>query len=1139
MLRDNGQRVRAFRAGSRGVLVAFTLLLLCPSAARGQLNENCTVSVLNRTVRVNPDGTWVLPNIPANFGPVKARATCVKDGVTTSGESEFFTVAADGSVDIPRIVLGSVSQVPTSLVVAPATLSLTTAGQTTQLSVVAAYPDGSTRNVTAAGAGTSYTTSNPAIATVSPDGVVTAVGSGTVVIQATNDGAAGIVRAGVVLSNLDSDSDGIPDEAEVSLGLDPRNPVDAQEDFDRDNLINLREHALGSNLRNPDTDGDDLPDGDEVNRHQTNPVLADTDGEGVPDGVEVRTGSNPLDPNSLNLAKALRSIEVTPARFTLVVNTIVGEASRQLTVTGNLIDGKTKLNLTARSRGTNYNSSSLTVANFGGADGLVFGGGDGTATITALNNGFTATSRVTVSSFAPAALSFVAIPGFANNVDVAGNFAYVAAGSAGLQVVDVTDRRAPRIVGALDTPGNANDVRVVGNRAYVADGASGLRVIDVSNPAAPAPLGALDTFGGANDVVVVGDRAYVADGASGLQIIDVSDPRAPARLGVFDTPGTARGIDVSGNVAVVADGGSLRTVDVSNPASPAALGSVSTTDARDVAVDGNVAFLADNSGSLKTIDISNPAAPRLLASTTQSLGGILLDVVKAREFVLGADVFFVNGVPIVNVANPASPVARARLDFPARDDNGTGVAVDNSFVYLTADQSIQDNGVSGNSRLYIGQYLAAEDRAGVAPSASVTSPAAGATVIAGTKIPVTVTAADDVQVAAVDLLANGQAVSTDSSAPYQFELTVPSGVTSLALSAAAVDIAGNVGVSPEVRLSVIADPLTTVTGRVVDKSASPLAGANVSTLGRAAVTGPDGTFSIAGVPTVQGNLAVSASFTQPDGRKLVGSSAAFPPVPSGTTSVGDIVASNCLPAPSVYYGYNPNSQGGVILLGFEDNTTYEIINLGNNTAVSSGTLNKGQSRRIELGAVRHFKVAASAQMSVYLGHDCCNFGGSFNYPAADGVSHVGREFTFVIPVLSGSNEFVIFAHEAATVTIRGANGNTVTTQSLAQNGYWRVNGPPLAAGTTYNVTSTGNIALQSSAGNGNAAITSASGRDVGRSFLFATYNWSGGAFAVYAYEDTTFTLTNLDTGQVLENNRTLGVGQRYFRAGLGRNPWKL
>src|SRR5688500_1313997 len=66
-----------------------------------QLDDRCIVSVLNRNVRVKADGTWVLPNIPANFGLVRARATCVFEGLTVSGESAPFLVSANGSVDVP------------------------------------------------------------------------------------------------------------------------------------------------------------------------------------------------------------------------------------------------------------------------------------------------------------------------------------------------------------------------------------------------------------------------------------------------------------------------------------------------------------------------------------------------------------------------------------------------------------------------------------------------------------------------------------------------------------------------------------------------------------------------------------------------------------------------------------------------------------------------------------------------------------------------------------------------------------------------------------------------------------------------------------------------------------------------------
>src|ERR1700739_4437059 len=104
---------RRFRRWWPTIGVCVTALWLSPRA-EAQLNQNCTVSVLNRTVQVNADGSWVLPNVPANFGQVKARATCIQNGVTTFGESAFFTIPSNGVVNLPHIVLGNNSLIPAS-----------------------------------------------------------------------------------------------------------------------------------------------------------------------------------------------------------------------------------------------------------------------------------------------------------------------------------------------------------------------------------------------------------------------------------------------------------------------------------------------------------------------------------------------------------------------------------------------------------------------------------------------------------------------------------------------------------------------------------------------------------------------------------------------------------------------------------------------------------------------------------------------------------------------------------------------------------------------------------------------------------------------------------------------------------------
>src|SRR5713226_7405609 len=293
-----------------------SILLLCASrGALAQFNENCTVSVLNRNVRLNPDGSWVLPNIPANFGAVRARVTCMVGGQTISGQSDPFTVPPNGVVNLPHVVFGQTTPIPTSLALTAPTHTLTQVGATVQLAVSAQYSDGTTKDLTLASTDTQYTISNAAIATVSGDGLVQAIQSGTVLIQATQEGASGLISIQVVLSG--ASHGGIPDSWAIANGLDPNDPVMPSEDPDRDGLTNLQEFQLGTDPHNRDTDGDGLTDGDEVNLYHTNPLLADTDGDRIPDGVEVRTGTDPLNPNSYDLRAATASSIITPSSFVL------------------------------------------------------------------------------------------------------------------------------------------------------------------------------------------------------------------------------------------------------------------------------------------------------------------------------------------------------------------------------------------------------------------------------------------------------------------------------------------------------------------------------------------------------------------------------------------------------------------------------------------------------------------------------------------------------------------------------------------------------------------------------------------------------------------------------------------------------
>jgi len=71
---------------------------------------------------------------------------------------------------------------------------------------------------------------------------------------------------------VDNDADGMDDEWETAVGLDPTDGADGSSDADGDGLINAWEHQAG-----------------------TDPLSIDTDGDEYADSVEISGGTNPTD----------------------------------------------------------------------------------------------------------------------------------------------------------------------------------------------------------------------------------------------------------------------------------------------------------------------------------------------------------------------------------------------------------------------------------------------------------------------------------------------------------------------------------------------------------------------------------------------------------------------------------------------------------------------------------------------------------------------------------------------------------------------------------------------------------------------------------------------------------------------------
>ncbi len=95
-------------------------------------------------------------------------------------------------------------------------------------------------------------------------------------------------------SNPDTDGDLILDGWEIDNSLNPLNASDAALDFDSDNLTNLDEFLYDADPNKSDSDDDELPDGMEVQFYGTDPTNQDSDYDLMPDGWEVEHSLDPL-----------------------------------------------------------------------------------------------------------------------------------------------------------------------------------------------------------------------------------------------------------------------------------------------------------------------------------------------------------------------------------------------------------------------------------------------------------------------------------------------------------------------------------------------------------------------------------------------------------------------------------------------------------------------------------------------------------------------------------------------------------------------------------------------------------------------------------------------------------------------------
>ncbi|MEJ0001929.1 MAG: alpha/beta hydrolase [bacterium] len=326
-----------------------------------------------------------------------------------------------------------------------------------------------------------------------------------------------------------------------------------------------------------------------------------------------------------------------------------------------------------------------------------------------------------VMAVAPSVLAAGAALAGPNSISVSGHYAYLTANTSnGLETIDISNPAVPVHASALIHDNDRvqlfspKSVFVSGQYAYVVSYSNNLQVVDISDSSAPRIVGTLTGAPNLTSpvaVAVAGDYAYiVARNSNCLVVVNISDPVSPSYVtSRFFGPLTVpTALAVSGHYAFVTtvllggDAGSLQVLDISNPAAPAQLNLLNDgmngailSNPTSVAVSGNYAYVTSTSGhqGLEIVDISDPADPihkgkimngddgaRILSPKGVAISGHYAFIASASS----------SAFEVVDVSDPTRPVhAGALLDGEggAALSSPDGIVVVGQYAYLSVDGS--------------------------------------------------------------------------------------------------------------------------------------------------------------------------------------------------------------------------------------------------------------------------------------------------------------------------------------------------------------------------------------------------------------------------------------------------------------------
>lgn len=236
-----------------------------------------------------------------------------------------------------------------------------------------------------------------------------------------------------------------------------------------------------------------------------------------------------------------------------------------------------------------------------------------------------------------------------------------------------------------NSTGEVKGVLPEGDLVYLADGSGDLKILDISDAKNPGLLSSLSLNGRSYVIEKKDNYLYILPDTREVHIVDVSDPAHPVRVSSAPISNIPRTMTLYGNYIYVVThyGDRLEIINISNPLAPI---HVSTSSVAllarpySITADGSYVYISAENGNLEIWDVRNPTTPVRISSV--GIGGKSSGMTKTGQYLYAA-VDNNQGIKIINVSNPASPVVAASYKYGTdAEEDPVDIAIEGSKGYV-------------------------------------------------------------------------------------------------------------------------------------------------------------------------------------------------------------------------------------------------------------------------------------------------------------------------------------------------------------------------------------------------------------------------------------------------------------------------